>query len=495
MLLIKYIDECEKNKITIIRHWISDEKVLNILNLYSINKELFIKRYAFGVLDYHIQLIKTNNEITNSTLILDFLNYLKKHNIKMHELYFLYTQFRTSFIDYLFTIEKPSKELIIETNRLFEQVFANILEDYAKNVEQFKEALSKSTNIVDKNVILSRSDLEGNIIKVSSAFCEITGYESNELIGRPYSILKSNDTPKELYKQMWNTITNGKIWQGEIKNCKKNKDCYWIETTIHPNFDNIGNIINYDVISQDITSKKNLESQQNILIEQSKSAAMGEMISMIAHQWRQPLQAVSILIQKLSITKALEGKIEDDLLEEVVENITSQLDYMSKTIDDFRDYFKPNKKKQKVFINDVINSAVEFLEYMFKLDQIEIEIKTQSTEKLNLFLNEIVQVFINIFKNSRDAMLEKNTKNRKIFISSICDKDNIYIEIEDNAGGIPPQNLHKIFEPYFSTKTNKNGTGLGLYMCKSIIEEHCKGKISAQNTDNGAKFTILLPIE
>ena len=112
-----------------------------------------------------------------------------------------------------------------------------------------------------------------------------------------------------------------------------------------------------------------------------------------------------------------------------------------------------------------------------------------------VYLNEIVQVIINIIKNACDALNEKNNEDKIINISTVKDDDYIYIMIEDNAGGIPDNVIGKIFEPYFSTKTNKNGTGLGLYMCKTIIEQHSHGIISVENTNIGAKFTIKLPLE
>ena len=165
----------------------------------------------------------------------------------------------------------------------------------------------------------------------------------------------------ELFATIKEIIESGEMWQGEIKNQKKNGEFYWLKTTIHPNFDNNGNITSYDAINEDITSQKELKNQQNLLVEQSKSAAMGEMISMIAHQWRQPLQAVSILIQKLPLLKEIQGEISDEMLNDVVSQVSMQLDYMSKTIDDFRDYFKPNKKKEEVYIENVINKSMDFI--------------------------------------------------------------------------------------------------------------------------------------
>jgi signal transduction histidine kinase len=300
---------------------------------------------------------------------------------------------------------------------------------------------------------------------------------------------------ESFFENLWKTIQSGNMWQGEIKNCKKNGDFYWLKTTIHPNFDNNGNIISYDAIGQDITPQIELKNQQNLLVEQSKSAAMGEMISMIAHQWRQPLQAVSILIQKLPLVKMVNGEISDEMLEDVVSQVTSQLDYMSKTIDDFRDYFKPNKRKEEVFIKDIVEKSMDFLAYLFKINSIKVNYENSSYSSLEIYLNEIVQVFINLAKNSCDAMIEKNIQNRVININTYEDKNSLVIEFEDNAGGIKNDVINKIFDPYFSTKNNKNGTGLGLYMSKTIIEEHSDGSIDVYNTNFGTKFIIKLPLK
>ncbi|MEJ5169173.1 MAG: HAMP domain-containing sensor histidine kinase, partial [Arcobacteraceae bacterium] len=268
-----------------------------------------------------------------------------------------------------------------------------------------------------------------------------------------------------------------------------------VDATIEPRFDAHGRIVGYDAIRQDITSKKLVQEQQSVLIEQSKSAAMGEMISMIAHQWRQPLQAVSILVQKLSVTKMLEGDISDELLDQVVDDVAKQLDYMSKTIDDFRDFFRPDKAKEFIKVSLLIEKAKDFLQYMMKTDSIAFKVEALSDDvNIAIHINEVIQVLINIIKNARDAMVINNTQNRKIDVKYYIKDKNCIIEIEDNAGGIPENIKNKIFDPYFSTKTNKNGTGLGLYMCKTIIEQHSNGKIYVENTLNGAKFTIELPL-
>ena len=488
-----FVEKIEKDKISIIRIWISSSAVIKIINDYSIDKDLFVKRYAFGFVEHYIKAVRNNQKVENCSVIIDFIKYLKKQNIKSSELFLLCLEFKSSLIDFAYKLEVQSLDLIEKIVSYFEEIFLAILDIYSKSISQIQTALNKSIDIVDKYVIMSRFDLNGLIISVSSAFCKISGYESFELFGKSYDVTK--DYQSNLYDSLWKTIKSGNIWEGEIKNIKKSGEIYWLRTTIHPNFDSVGNIISYDMIAQDITSQIELKNQQNLLVEQSKSAAMGEMISMIAHQWRQPLQAVSILIQKLPLTKMIDGQISDEMLDDVVFQVTSQLEYMSKTIDDFRDYFKPNKKKEEVFIKDVVEKSLDFLAYLFKINSIEVNYKNSSTSSLKIYLNEIVQVFINLAKNSCDAMIERNIENRIININTYEDKSILVIEFEDNAGGIKDEIMNKIFDPYFSTKNNKNGTGLGLYMSKTIIEEHSSGTINVFNTDFGTKFIIKLALE
>ena len=138
---------------------------------------------------------------------------------------------------------------------------------------------------------------------------------------------------------------------------------------------------------------------------------------------------------------------------------------------------------------------MDFLSYLFKINSVQINYKNESTSEIQIHLNEMVQVFINLAKNSCDAMIEKNIENRVIDIHTYEKEDYLYIEFEDNAGGIKENVLSKIFEAYFSTKSNKNGTGLGLYMCKAIVEQHSLGKINAYNTPKGAKFVVQLPLK
>jgi PAS domain S-box-containing protein len=484
-----------KGKTEIIKLWLDDKEVIAILDNHHINHGFFLKNYAVEILEYYIGVITGEKNIGDCPVITKLISYLKGKNIKASELFFICNGFKKAVINYFYQINLYNKEMLDSIEYIFDQNFAGVLQKYSQSIDDVEVKLDKSLSIVDKYIIMSSTDEKGIILYASEAFCNISGYTKKELLGSPHNIVRHPDMPKSIFENMWKTIQSGKVWHGEIKNMKKNGEYYWVDATIEPRFDLNGRIIGYDAIRQDITSKKLVQEQQSVLIEQSKSAAMGEMISMIAHQWRQPLQAVSILVQKLSVTKMLEGEISDELLDQVVDDVAKQLDYMSKTIDDFRDFFRPDKAKEFIKVSLLIEKAKDFLQYMMKTDSISFKLEALSEDvQVAIHINEVIQVLINIIKNARDAMVINNTDNRKIDVKYYTKDKTCFIEIEDNAGGIPENIKNKIFDPYFSTKTNKNGTGLGLYMCKTIIEQHSNGKIYVENTTKGAKFTIELPL-
>lgn len=240
-----------------------------------------------------------------------------------------------------------------------------------------------------------------------------------------------------------------------------------------------------------IKEKEITEFQHKQLLSNSRSAAMGEMISMIAHQWRQPLSLINTLIATLKIKKEM-GSLDEQTIENSIDKIQQTNNFLSNTIDDFRDYFKPNKVATNVNILNLFEKSLFFLKN--ELRQLDINYTVNIEPDINIitYKSELLQTILNILKNSIDAFKEKNTEDKKISVIVISNKDSILITIEDNAGGIQSENLQKVFEPYFSTKS-KNGTGLGLYICKTIINEHLGGDISLEATTNGTKVAIQLP--
>ncbi|WP_419774829.1 cache domain-containing protein [Halarcobacter sp.] len=242
--------------------------------------------------------------------------------------------------------------------------------------------------------------------------------------------------------------------------------------------------------------------QQNILAQQSKMAAMGEMIGNIAHQWRQPLSTISTTATGLKLQKEMDI-LDDKFLVESLEGINNSAQFLSKTIDDFRNFFKTDKNKEAFSIQNALDKALALVYVQFHNKNIEI-IKNSADADIKNLENEFIQVVINILNNARDELVKKAFEEEKtIFIDVLKKKDTIEISIKDNAGGIPEDILPRVFEPYFTTKHKSQGTGIGLYMSQEIIRKNMNGQIFVENIDfnynnsdyRGACFTIKLPID
>ncbi|EDZ61325.1 multi-sensor signal transduction histidine kinase [Sulfurimonas gotlandica GD1] len=238
--------------------------------------------------------------------------------------------------------------------------------------------------------------------------------------------------------------------------------------------------------------KKNQE-QTSYMLQQSRLAQMGEMISMIAHQWRQPLASISAISGTLTLDLMLDN-FNNKFFKERLEAISELTQHLSVTIDDFRTFFKNDKKEEVSEVKSIINESISIIGQTLKNKNINLIVNCEDQPQIKSYTNEIKQVLLNLMKNSEDILLDKKIKEPKIWINVHKTDTEIYISIEDNAGGIPKDITEQVFDPYFSTKKEKDGTGLGLYMSKIIIQEHCRGKLLVENTSNGALFTIVLPI-
>ena len=236
-----------------------------------------------------------------------------------------------------------------------------------------------------------------------------------------------------------------------------------------------------------------LKEQHNIMMQQSRRAAMAEMLGMIAHQWRQPLSTISAIAGNVSIALALD-EFEQDSVADSMTKISDHAKKLSLTIDSFRSYFKPGAQKETVLVSTVITDTLSLLQHVTDKDKIDISYAAEDSISLTIYRNELLQVFLNVVKNSQEELSRLNIEKPKITILEEKGTSKHKVTICDNAGGIDDEILPKVFEPYFSTKS-KNGSGLGLYMCKTIIEDYLNGKITCYNRDGGACFEILLPIK
>ena len=239
--------------------------------------------------------------------------------------------------------------------------------------------------------------------------------------------------------------------------------------------------------------------QHKVLRQQTKKVAMGEMLENIAHQWRQPLSVISVAATGIKMKKEY-GILDEKELLESIESINNSAQFLSKTIDDFRNFYSDHKVTSDFYIDETIDKTLKLFGIQFNEYNISI-IKDIKKIKINSIENELIQVLINILNNSRDAF-EESEKKRLIFIDVYEEDNYLVIKIKDNAKGISEDILYKIFEPYFTTKHKSQGTGIGLYMSEQIITKHMNGLLEVSNQefvyDNtnyiGAQFLIKLPI-
>lgn len=343
--------------------------------------------------------------------------------------------------------------------------------------------------MIENNIIYSETDEKGLITYVSKPFEGISGYTKKELIGKSHSILRSHETPDWIYKELWQNMLASKQWQGELVNKRKDGSQYTIQVIISPMYFR-DKLIGYSATSIDITALKAASQELQI---KSKQAAMGEMVAMIAHQWRQPITAIGLIAGNLRFDMMMD-ELESTVLEESLGTIDLHVKYLSNTIDIFRNFLKEGKKKEKIIMKNILDEVFLLVKEECKSNEIAIEINNECNDfELMTFKDELTQAIINIVNNSKEALLEHKVIAPRIKIECKDDAQALYIAIADNGGGIKEEILPKIFTPYFSTKTEKNGTGLGLYMTKTIVEENLDGKLSVQNKDDGVVFTITLP--
>ena len=238
--------------------------------------------------------------------------------------------------------------------------------------------------------------------------------------------------------------------------------------------------------------QKSRENEQ-LLVQHSKMSAMGEMISMIAHQWKQPLASIAAVTGNIKVLQDLD-QLENENISQFIEDINSQTHYLSDTITDFRKFLSPTKKKEIANFGDIVENALKIIGKSLETKNVTIEKKFAFKQSIETFPNELIQVIINLLKNAQDACLEKGIHQPSISLEGGESGTYQKISVKDNGGGIPDDIVERIFDPYFTTKGDSDGTGLGLYMSKTIVEKHCHGSLVAFNSGEGACFEIKLPM-
>jgi len=393
---------------------------------------------------------------------------------------------------------------------------------------------------IENSNIVSKTDINGIITFVNDEFCKISGYTHNELIGENHNIVRHPDIPKSNFTLLWDTILNKKPYKATVKNLTKDGKTVYLNTTITPILDENDEIKEFIAIRYDVTEevelKKRLEKKeieleelnkdlenrvslqtkklqelnktleqrvneeiekneekQKLLFWQSRMASLGQMLANIAHQWRQPLTELNLTL--FNMNKSFKNNNKEKTDELYLES-KILIKTMSSTIEDFTNFFNPQKDKKSFEIKEAVQEALIILKKI--ISDIKVEVNVANNFKVVGVLNELSQVIINLIQNSKDAYLFNNIEKKIITINlseeKISNKLYAKLQIKDNAGGIDKENLDKIFDPYFTTKHKSQGTGLGLFMSKMIIEKSLEGELSHKNFEDGSLFIILIPL-
>ncbi len=359
-----------------------------------------------------------------------------------------------------------------------------------EKIEDLKSYLEQNSEIVFH---LAQSIKVNEVNQATMKLFHATS--SKRLIANIYETFGSN--AMEVFKEELLAIWNKEITFRKEANFKAldGKDITAIVSFVVPQkkeeFESV------PVTILDITEIKH---KDNLLFQQSKMAAMGEMIGNIAHQWRQPLSIISTISSGIKFQKEY-NHLSDKELYDAMDNIHDASRHLSSTIEDFRNFFNTQKEKDACSLCSMFERTLKLTSSQFHNKGIEI-IKDIKDLTINTYENELIQVIINILNNARDAFMEKKMSKKYIFIEAYEKDESIVIIIKDSAGGIPQKILSRVFEPYFSTKHQSQGTGIGLYMSEEIIVKHMQGRITVDNKVftykeeefKGAEFTIEIPL-
>ncbi len=459
---------------------------------------------------------KESQEIKNRWLLVKFeniINYTKLWEFSLVALIILIILIYRQYI-----LDKHNKKLK-EANVEIESKTKE-LEEKSKELEKQKELFEKIYYESSDGVIILQLS-NNKFIHCNEAAHKMLGYDTKEeFIKLDHSSLYPEFQPNGFESRtMFLEMIDIAIKKGsntfEWVYLKKNGKTPWFEVVLTSIIIDNKSVVH--IVCRDIYKRKKMEEELSLLthnledkvkvevkkneentkqlIQQNRLAQMGEMLSMIAHQWRQPLTAISATTNNLIIRLVLDKKIDNESLKKEISLISEYSQHLSMTIDDFRNFFKSNNNKMNTTLESIIENSINIVKNSLDSNSITLKTEFNCHKNINVFATELNQVILNIIKNSEDALVENCILNSEICIKTYHEDSYVIIEIKDNAKGIDESIIDKVFDPYYSTKKEKEGTGLGLYMSKIIVNDHCNGFLSVKNDNNGAIFKIKLPID
>ena len=396
-------------------------------------------------------------------------------------------------------VKDPDDLLSLTVSFLTGVLVSFIAETMIRSKKQCKESEKRYRSLVEwepEAVIVHR---DGRIIYVNCQGSAI--YDTNtcgRLPGEPFLALVHPDD-KDAVDLRLNELQQGqKVPLFDFRLMGADHQLITVEAS--------GTRIIYDeeqatlLILRDITERKSLEverlrnteemrNREQLLITQGRFAALGEMVNNIAHAWRQPLNHLGLIVQELPVYYKI-GKLDQQYLESSVHEAMRVISGMSKTIEDFRDFVSPDKARVHFRAGETLQKVVSLVGESFEAMGLQIQVATEEEVTIEGFPNEYAQVILNILMNAKDALMGSNTGLPQIVVRLFAERGKSVLTVTDNAGGVPDDIIERIFDPYFTTKGPDKGTGIGLFMSKSIIERNMGGSLSVSNVAGGAQFRI-----
>ena len=383
-----------------------------------------------------------------------------------------------------------------DSRRLLYELEVNRIELEMQNTElrqardEAETALERYTDLYDfAPVGYFTLDRNGVIRSVNLTGATLLGIERTRLTGRRFTLLVADEARSAF------TLFLEKVFAGRGK-----ETC---EVTLpgkkeQPLFVRIEGMAGKSgeecrVAAIDISERKQAEEELRLrdraIMQQSRQAALGDMLGSISHHWRQPLNAVGLIIQEL-VFASESDRLSKDHLKTSVDDAMQIILSLSRTLDSVRNLFTPDMGESRFSVNKVVAGTVAFVEESFKEEQIAIDVKSSDDPFIDGYQHEYSQVLLNILFNARDTLSERHNGNARITVTSFAEEGKAVVTITDNGGGIKKEAMERIFEPYFTTKGQGKGTGVGLFMAKTIIENHMEGRLTARNVKGGAEFRI-----
>jgi two-component system, sensor histidine kinase and response regulator len=360
-----------------------------------------------------------------------------------------------------------------------------LVDDVFENIYSLKMMIEDSFNV---NIFSALSAQEGieilmkeniDLILTDVQMPEIDGFEFIEYLK---NIEKTKDIPV--------IFITGIYDKDEYKTKGYNLGAVeYITKPIHDILLNSKLKVYIDIFERRKLDEKEIATKDKVLIHQSKMATMGEMIGVIAHQLKQPLNILSLYCNNVKDSYSY-NEINEEFIDDFSKNTNEQIIFLSETIDNFRDFFNPDKNKREFYIKDAINRSIKLLGNQLDTNKIKLNLLVKD-EKVYGIETELDQVILNIINNAIDVFSERNIENKEINVTVLSKESYSILIMEDNAGGVTIDNLEKLFDPYYTTKSN--GTGTGLYMVKLVIKNSFSGDLKISNTSKGLRYIIALP--